>query len=273
MTAISVPAPAPRPWRQTLRHTGYGLLFWLGFLLVLEPANLIHAARAGLDITFSSEALRIACAAALGAAITPGILALSRRFPVRSKDGIRNGAILAASLLAISLAMVLAGALASGWLPPNAIRGGIADQVGRNILLLAAALAVMASAPQLLHARRESLGPPASHSAAIPVKRRGETLLIPPEEIDWIEAQGNYLALHVGGRSHLVRGVLGRMEQALDPGRFARVHRRAIVNLERVRRLRPAASGDAVIDLEGGSELRVSRSYAKALKARLSVGA
>jgi DNA-binding LytR/AlgR family response regulator len=101
------------------------------------------------------------------------------------------------------------------------------------------------------------------------VKRRGETLLVPPVEIDWIEAQGNYLALHVAGRTHLIRGVLGRMEQTLEPHRFARIHRGAIVNLERVRRWRAAASGDALIELEGGAELKVSRSYAKALKDRL----
>ena len=269
MTAIPAPAPAPPAWKAALREAGWGFLFWLGFLLVLEPGNLIHAARTGLDLTAIAEVIRIACASLAGAAITPGVLALSRTFPVRGAKGSRNGLILAGSILAVALVLILAGAIVSGWLPPSAIRGGVAEQVGRNILLLAAALTVLAAWPQLRarRAEQDSRRPPAP--AAIPVKRRGETLLVPQGEIDWIEAQGNYLALHVGGRTHMIRGVLGRMEVELDAGRFARIHRRSIVNLERIRRISPAASGDATIELEGGAELRVSRNYAKALRDRL----
>ena len=131
------------------------------------------------------------------------------------------------------------------------------------------ALAVLAAAPQLHDLRTQTAARRPASPAAIPVKRRGETLLIDPGDIDWIEAQGNYLALHVGVQTHLIRGVLGRMEQRLDPDRFVRIHRRSIVNVERIARLRPAASGDALIEVRGGGELRVSRSYAKALKDRL----
>ena len=130
-------------------------------------------------------------------------------------------------------------------------------------------VAVLAAAPQLTDLRAEAVDLRATAPRAIPVKRRGETLLIDPGEIEWIEAQGNYLALHVGAQAHLIRETLGRMELQLDAGRFVRIHRRSIVNVERIRRIRPAASGDAVVELGGGAELRVSRSYAKTLKARL----
>ncbi len=269
MSAIPIQPPDAGAWKRTLRRAAFGFGFWLAFLLVLEPGNLIRAARAGLELSVSSEALRMACAALLGAAVTPGVLWLSRRFPVRGPHGLRNGAVLGGCLVALALAMIVAGALASAWLPPNAIRGGVADQVAANLLLLTVALAVLAAAPQLSDLRAEAVARRPTGATAIPVKRRGETLLIDPCEIDWIEAQGNYLALHVGVQAHLIRETLGRMELQLDPGRFMRIHRRSIVNVERIRRIRPAASGDAVIELGGGAELRVSRSYAKALKDRL----
>ena len=269
MTAVPAHIPDTGAWKRTFRQAALGFGFWLAFLLVLEPGNLIRAARAGLGLSISSEALRMTCAALLGAAVTPGVLWLSRRFPVRGQSGLRNGVALAGCLVALALTLIVAGALGSAWLPPNAIRGGVAEQVAANILLLTVALAVLAAAPQLKDLRAEVGARRSSAPAVIPVKRRGETLLIDPGDIDWIEAQGNYLALHVGPQTHLIRGVLGRMELQLDAGRFVRIHRRSIVNVERIRRIRPAASGDAVIELGGGAELRVSRNYAKALKDRL----
>lgn len=269
MTAVPVQPPEADTGKRTLRQVGFGFAFWLSFLLVLEPGNLIRAARTGLHLGVASEALRMVCAALLGAAVTPGVLRLSRQFPVRRADSLRNGAVLAGCLVTLALAMIVAGALASAWLPPNAIRGSVAEQVAANLLLLTVALAVLAAAPQLRDLRAEAIARRSAPPSAIPVKRRGETLLIKPGDIDWIEAQGNYLALHVGRETHLIRGVLGRMELQLDGGRFVRIHRRSIVNVERIRRVRPAASGDAVIELGGGVELRVSRNYAKALKDRL----
>jgi hypothetical protein len=265
MTAPPLPAPDDA-WKRKLREAGWGLGFWLAFLLVLEPGNLVRAARMGLALTPSSEVLRITCASLFGAAVTPGVFWLSRRLPVRGPDALRNSSVLAGGLIAIAFGMVLTGAIVSNWMPPSAIRGGIGEQVAGNLLLLVVALALLAAAPQLSDRRAAAV---AGKHAAIPVKRRGETLLVEPGEIDWIEAQGNYLALHVGAQPHLIRGVLGTMEAQLDAGRFVRIHRRSIVNLERIRRIRAATSGDAFIDLDDGSELRVSRSYAKALKDRL----
>ncbi len=147
MTAVPTRIADAGPWKRTLRQAVFGFGFWLGFLLVLEPGNLIRAARAGLGLSVSSEALRMGCAALLGAAVTPGVLWLSRRSPVRGADGLRNGVILGSCLVALALAMIVAGALASAWLPPNAIRGGVAEQVAANLLLLTVALAVLAAAP------------------------------------------------------------------------------------------------------------------------------
>ena len=269
MSASPAQAAGAAPWRRMIRQIALGYGFWLAFLLVLEPGNLIRAARAGLALSASSEALRMACAALMGAIVTPGVFWLSRRLPVRGARGLRNGALLLGAFAALALALITIGALMSAWLPPNAIRGGVAEQVGGNLLLLTLAMAVLAAAPQLRDVISEARARRPAAPAAIPVKRRGETLLVQPGEIDWIEAQGNYLALHVGTQVHTIRGTLGRMERDLDPGCFLRIHRRAIVNVARVRRLQPIASGDALIQLDGGAELRVSRSYGKALKEKL----
>jgi two-component system, LytTR family, response regulator len=88
----------------------------------------------------------------------------------------------------------------------------------------------------------------------IPVKEGRETLMIDPGAIDWIEATDYYVTLHVKGREHLVREPLHELERRLDR-RFARIHRSAIVNLERIEKL---VKNEAVV-LQDGTELRISR--------------
>ena len=86
------------------------------------------------------------------------------------------------------------------------------------------------------------------------------------EEIDWIEAAGNYAQLHAGNRLHLVRETMNRLEARLCPFQFIRVHRRVIVNVTRLKRLEPCASGDYGITLFDGTRLTLSRTYRKRLK-------
>jgi two-component system LytT family response regulator len=82
------------------------------------------------------------------------------------------------------------------------------------------------------------------------------------EQIDWIEAEGNYAVLHAGGTTHRVRLTLNAIERQLDPRRFARIHRSTIVNLARVREIQPWFGGDYIALLDGGRKLRVSRTRA-----------
>ncbi|MEL6615981.1 MAG: response regulator [Bacteroidota bacterium] len=91
--------------------------------------------------------------------------------------------------------------------------------------------------------------------------REGKRLaVLRTEAIDWAEAEGDYVALHVGPRTHLVRETLTRLGEQLGP-RFVRVHRSRLVNLDRVRDLRPTASGDCTVRMTDGSEVRASRRY------------
>ena len=99
----------------------------------------------------------------------------------------------------------------------------------------------------------------------IPVKRGGRIFFVRVADVDWFEAEDNYVRLHTASGKHLVRETMSAIEDALDPGRFARVHRSVVVNLERVRELQPWFGGDWVAILADGARLRVSRTYAPAL--------
>jgi two-component system LytT family response regulator len=79
-------------------------------------------------------------------------------------------------------------------------------------------------------------------------------------EVDWIETQGNYLALHGSTSVRLLRQTAKSLQNEIDPRRFVRVHRRAIVAVDAVRTVTPLAAGDALLRLRSGKDLRVSRS-------------
>jgi two-component system, LytTR family, response regulator len=97
------------------------------------------------------------------------------------------------------------------------------------------------------------------------VKNAGRVLFLRVEEIDWIEAAGSYVRLHVGRDGHLLHEGIAALMTRLDPSRFARIHRSTIVNLDRVRELQPWFHGDAVAILRDGTRLQVSRTYREAL--------
>jgi len=91
------------------------------------------------------------------------------------------------------------------------------------------------------------------------VKGRDKTLVVNAEDIDWIGAADYYVELHVGGQAHLLRETMNELEGKLDPEKFFRVHRSAIINLERVREIHPLFRGDCDLLLEGGRRVRLSR--------------
>ncbi len=94
------------------------------------------------------------------------------------------------------------------------------------------------------------------------IVREGERIhLVPVEEVEWLEAADNYVTVHAGARELLLRETLARLEQRLDGARFARIHRRAIVNLEAIAEVRAQAHGDHVVVLKGGVRLPIGRSH------------
>lgn len=89
------------------------------------------------------------------------------------------------------------------------------------------------------------------------------------DDVDWVEAHGNYVRLHAGAQVHVLRLTMNAIERRLPVTRFARIHRSTIVNLDRVREMQPWFSGDYVVHLQGGTRLRLSRVYRDRLEARL----
>lgn len=103
------------------------------------------------------------------------------------------------------------------------------------------------------------------------VPERGRWTVIPAASVDWIEASGDYLTLHVGEKRHLLRGTMVSMEARLDPRSFLRIHRSTIVRVDRVRSVESGEHGDYTVLLHGGEELRVSRGYRDSVLERLGV--
>lgn len=95
----------------------------------------------------------------------------------------------------------------------------------------------------------------------IMIKERDALFFVKTEDIDWIEAAGDYVSLHVGKKSHLLRESMSGMEAKLDAKRFVRIHRSTIVNVERIKELRPYFHGDYMVYLKDNTELRLSRRY------------
>lgn len=104
------------------------------------------------------------------------------------------------------------------------------------------------------------------------VKTKDRAVLIKAADVDWFEAEANYVRLHVGAQRHLIRATMASLEASLDQSRFVRIHRTTIVNLDRVKEIRAWFSGDHIVVLGDGTKLRMSRSYAPRLMARVRAG-
>jgi two-component system LytT family response regulator len=103
------------------------------------------------------------------------------------------------------------------------------------------------------------------------IKSAGEVLFLKISEIDWIEAADYYVCLHVGAKTHLLRRSMAEVEQELGQAAFCRIHRSAILNLERVRRLEIGEDGGTDVVLTNGAKLRLSRRYRKELEGRMGL--
>jgi DNA-binding LytR/AlgR family response regulator len=244
-----------------LRDLGLGFLYWLGFVLMLEPGNLMRWTPPDAA-AWTHEGLRLLGAGLLGAAATPAILALTRRAPIEAPAVWRRGLLHLAFVLAMTLALIVASCLLAQILPHTARRPvwrDIGDQLVANGLLVAAWIAgLTALAHAARNLRRGSVDQ--GSSAALAIRQRGCFTRLDLSQVAWIETQGNYLALHGQTGATLLRRTAKSLEAELDPSRFVRIHRRAIVALDAVQAVTPLAAGDAVLRLKTGESLRVSRS-------------
>jgi len=93
------------------------------------------------------------------------------------------------------------------------------------------------------------------------IKSGGRIYFLKTEEIDWVEGAGDYLTLHSGSQTHLIRETMGNFYAILNPQKFLRIHRSTIVNIERIKDIRPVYKGEYVITLTSGISLKASRGY------------
>jgi two-component system LytT family response regulator len=103
-------------------------------------------------------------------------------------------------------------------------------------------------------------------------KSGGRVLFLKLADIDWLKATGNYVTLHAGKESHMLRTTMNALEPKLDPEQFARIHRSAIVNLDRVRELQPLFRGEHVLILKDGTQLSVGRAFRAKLLQQIGSG-
>ena len=102
-------------------------------------------------------------------------------------------------------------------------------------------------------------------SERVVVRTNGKVVFLRADEISWVEAAGNYVNLHAGSESYVLRESMKNMETRLDPELFVRIHRSAIVNVNRIRELQPWFHGEYVVILHDGTRLMASRVFSDRL--------
>jgi len=276
-----------------LRHRRrYEIALWAMFFLVQWLGNVVviwfDHGRSGLDFPIWKPMLWEGSSLLVIAALIPAILAFDRRFPLRIENLTRS---LPPHLL-FTVAFSLIHVLAMVTIRKAVYAGfGMSYDFGpwprelfyeylKDFRAYAGLLAIiylyrfillrLQGEARLLDQPADE--PPESLPAypdRVLVKMLGKEYLVNMDEVDWLEASGNYVNLHVGKRCYPLRGTMSGIEQRLDPARFSRVHRSCLVNLDRIEQIEPLESGDARIQLKCGQTLPFSRRYRAALRERL----
>ncbi len=118
---------------------------------------------------------------------------------------------------------------------------------------------------QQLTSLLRQLKAPTKQTERFVVKSAGRVFFLKNDEIDWIEAAGNYVRLHVGNETHLLRETMNSIHKKLDPASFIRIHRSTFVNIEKIKELQPWFHGEYVVIMRDGTQLTMSRSYRSSL--------
>jgi hypothetical protein len=270
------------------------ILFWVAFFSVNAAANSVTSwldiARAQLGFARWEPVVWEWTSNMAMLALVPAIIAFERVKPLTFDDWRRNWPAHLAFSVVVSIAhvalMVGARHLVYRW------QGSVYDfgswlrelpyeflKDVRTYAGILAAVALYRMALWRLKGEARLLAEPDVGAALEPVarperflvKKLGKEFLLPAQEIEWAQAWGNYVNLHVRGRDHPLRSTLASLEARLDPQRFARVHRSWIVNLTQVSAIEPQDGGDADLLLASGKRVPCSRTYREALRDRLVI--
>jgi hypothetical protein len=264
------------------REIGLGFLYWLSFLIALQPGNVARAAAAGAALAWDHEVLRILGASALGALSTPAVVALMRRFPIEGDVVRRHLAMHGFGAFAIAFGLIAVSCLLAPLMHVGDTRPfltALPDHLATNWLLLSFSIAGLTAFLHGTRRRSERASPTPAVDAKpaaltqVQIKARGRIAIVDMNTVDWIEAQGNYVALHCGTSVHLLRDTLSAFEAKLDPGAFVRVHRSRLVAVRRIAGITPLANGDGIVRLTDGTQVRLSRAYRERTHLRVAAQA
>ncbi|MBB5208798.1 LytTR family DNA-binding domain-containing protein [Chiayiivirga flava] len=286
-------APPPRnayerylPWRRW-----FEIGFWLAVIVANAVGNsitvLMDVRRAGLDTQAWEPAVWETSSALLWMAIIPCVAWFTRRVPFQWHGVPRYLALHVGFSVAMCVLHVV-GMVALRMLAYRAMGSSydfgawplgllyeylkdIRDYAGIVVTIEAYRFALrrLQGEATLLAAPDE--GPPlepVERPERFLVRKLGRDFLVAANDIEWLQAAGNYVNLRVRGHDYPLRSTIAGIEARLDGGRFARVHRSYIVNLDRVASIEPLDSGDARIHLHDGTALPCSRTYRQALRER-----
>lgn len=273
-----------------LRHRRRNeIALWIAFFAVQTAANVAVIAfdlkRTGMDYPLWAVAVAEASSAAMLLALIPIMLVFDRRFPLERGRLLRHA--LAHLAFTVPWSLLHVGGMV-------ALREVAFALVGRDyafgpwwrelpyeylkdVRVYFALLALIYLYRFVIRRLRgeakfvpEREAPGDRPPDRFLVKMLGKEFLVRVDDIDWIEAAGNYVSLHVGDRCYMLRETMTAIDKRLRPHGFARVHRSAIVNLDRVDYLEPFDTGDARAHLLSGRTVTVSRSYRQELKEKLA---
>lgn len=270
-TTVMADAALPNAHKQLslAQQLALGFCYWLAFVLVLEPDNILKATQASQTLAWTQELIRIAGASTLGASVTPVLFALVRRYPIEGPEWIKRAAIELICCTLISALLIGVSCLLADWLLASERRPlGVAlpQEFQANWTLLTFAIGgLLAIAHAIRSLNRDNANAVVRNDekylASVQVKSRGRVIFVELADVDWIETQGNYLALHAGPVVHLIRESLAQFESRLDPMQFARIHRRIMVAVNRIGAVQSLGAGDAELTLKDGTKLRMSRGF------------
>lgn len=292
---LSAPDPGALPgpawfwqWRRPIE-----VAFWIVMTVTNAVANtitvLMDIRRVGLDFADWEPAVWEWSSGVMVLVLVPGLLVWTRRVPFHW-DGLgRRVALHLLGSVVFSLVHVvgmvalrklayaaLGGHYDFGDWPRELVYEYLKDL--RGYLMLVAMIEAYRFMIRRLQGEATLLGRPDEGEPVEPVDRPerflvrklGRDFLIAAEDIEWLQAAGNYVNLRVRGHDYPLRSTIAGIEARLDADRFQRVHRSYIVNLDRIASLEPLDSGDARIHLRDGAVVPCSRTYRDALRTRIA---
>jgi len=275
-----------QPWKRTV-EIGFWVVFSLvhsvvNSVVVLLDIDRVHLGFAAWEPVvweFSSNLVLLA--------LVPAVVAFERRFPLELRDWRRLLPVHAAASVAYSVVHVVAmvgvrkAAYAfvgetydfGNW-PRELAYEYLKDwQSYLGVLVILALyhllLLRLQGEARLLDAPDDqpgSTGDPVERPDRFLVRKLGKEFLLAASDIEYLQASGNYVNLHVRGRAYPLRATMAGIEPRLDPARFVRVHRSYMVNLDCVAEIEPLETGDARLTLRDGTRLPCSRRYRSVLR-------